>query len=297
MHAQQLRSGGVRRLSVNGPIYLALAVLAVATLAPLAWAVSSSLKSEAETWARPYSWIPRDWEFRNYRDVFAQAPLGRHFLNSMIYAAGQLAIAATVVPMAGYVLARKRFPGRDAIFVFILCLMIIPRQATVVHLFVLVKNFPLLGGNNLFGQGGRGLVDSFPGLILPRAADPFVIFVMRQFFWNLPRDLESAARIDGASEWRTYTNIMLPLALPGLSVLVIFTFEDAWNDFLWPLIVLYSERLYTVQIGLLQFQTDTGAFWNWLMAATVSVTVPMIVVFLVFQRYFFKGITFEGFTK
>ena len=165
------------------------------------------------------------------------------------------------------------------------------------HLFVLVKNFPLLGGNNLFGQGGRGLVDSFPGLILPRAADPFVIFVMRQFFWNLPRDLESTARIDGASEWRTYTNIMLPLALPGLNVLVIFTFEDAWNDFLWPLIVLYSERLYTVQIGLLQFQTDTGAFWNWLMAATVSVTVPMIVVFLVFQRYFFKGITFEGFTK
>ena len=116
-------------------------------------------------------------------------------------------------------------------------------------------------------------------------------------FWNLSCDLESAARIDGASEWRTYTNIMLPLALPGLNVLVIFTFEDAWNDFLWPLIVLYSERLYTVQIGLLQFQTDTGAFWNWLMAATVSVTVPMIVVFLVFQRYFFKGITFEGFTK
>ena len=243
MRAQQLRMGRLRRLGVNGPIYVALTILAVATLASLARAVSSSLKERAGDVGTALLLDPRAWEFRNYRDVFAQAPLGRHFLNSMIYAAGQLAIAATVVPMAGYVLARKRFPGRDAIFVLILCLMIIPRQATVVHLFVLVKNFPLLGGNNLFGQGGRGLVDSFPGLILPRAADPFAIFIMRQFFWNLPRDLESAARIDGASEWRTYTNIMLPLTVPGLSVLVIFTFEDAWNDFLWPLIVLYSERL------------------------------------------------------
>ena len=109
MRAQPLRVGRLGRLGVNGPIYLALAILAVATLAPLAWAVSSSFKSEQATWAPPYSWIPRDWEFRDYRAVFAQAPLGRHLLNSMIYAAGQLAIAATVVPMAGYVLARRRF--------------------------------------------------------------------------------------------------------------------------------------------------------------------------------------------
>ena len=165
--------------------------------------------------------------------------------------------------------------------------MIIPRQASGVHLFVLVRKFPLLGGNTCSVRAGAGWSTpspASPGLILPRSADPFVIFIMRQFFWNLPRDLESAARIDGASECRTYTNIMLPLAMPGLSVLVIFTFEDAWNDILWPLIVLYSERLYTVQIGLLQFQTDTGAFWNWLMAATVTVTVPMIIIFLVFQR-------------
>ncbi|HOV37499.1 MAG TPA: carbohydrate ABC transporter permease [Spirochaetales bacterium] len=274
-----------------------LILVAVAALVPFFWAVSSSLKSEEETFSRPFAWIPEAWAWENYIKIFERAPLARNMLNSMYYVCGQLILTLIIVPMAGYVLARKHFPGRDWIFVGILMLMVIPRQATVVHLFVLIKNFPLFGGNNILGQGGRGLVDTFTGLILPRAAEPMSIFIMRQFFWSMPKDLESAAKIDGANEWQTYRSIFLPLATAGMSVVIIFGFENAWNDFLWPLIVLYSKQKFTVQLGLLEFQSDTGALWAQLMAATVVVTVPMIALFLVFQRFFFKGISFEGVTK
>jgi multiple sugar transport system permease protein len=278
-------------------LYVLLALLAVVSLAPFLWALSSSLKSEAETFDHPYSWIPKSWDWLNYVRIFQRAPLGLHFFNTLIYGAGQVALALLIAPMAGYALARKSFPGRNAIFIFIIALMIIPRQATIVHLFVLIRNFPLAGGNNILGAGGKGLVDTFAGLILPRAVDPFSIFIMRQFFWSLPKDLESAARIDGATEWRTYWKIFFPMAAAGLSVIIIFSFEEAWNDFLWPLILLYDKAKYTVQLGLMEFRSDTGALWAQLMAATVVVSVPMVALFLAFQKYFFKGISFAGINK
>jgi len=270
-------------------IYILIIFFAVASILPFIWALSSSLKSETETVLRPYAWIPQDFAWENYVYIFNRAPLGLNFLNSIIYVLGQVLIAIIIVPMAGYALARKNFPGRHAIMMLIIILMIVPRQATLVHLFILIKNFPLAGGNNILGQGGSGLVDTYTGLILPRAAEPFAIFTMRQFFWNLPDDLESAAKIDGASEWRTYWNIFLPIAQAGISVVVIFTFGLAWNDFLWPLIVLFSKNKFPIQLGLLEFQSDTGALWAQLMAATVVATIPMIIIFYRLSKTVLQG--------
>jgi len=279
-------------------IYILIIFFAVASILPFIWALSSSLKSETETVLRPYAWIPQDFAWENYVYIFNRAPLGLNFLNSIIYVLGQVLIAIIIVPMAGYALARKNFPGRHAIMMLIIILMIVPRQATLVHLFILIKNFPLAGGNNILGQGGKRPRRYVHGASFYQvAAEPFAIFTMRQFFWNLPDDLESAAKIDGASEWRTYWNIFLPIAQAGISVVVIFTFGLAWNDFLWPLIVLFSKNKFPIQLGLLEFQSDTGALWAQLMAATVVATIPMIIIFIVFQKQFFKGITLEGVSK
>jgi multiple sugar transport system permease protein len=277
-------------------MYIVLTLLAIASLVPFAWAVSSSLKSEAETFNRPYAWIPQSWAWDNYVKIFQKVPFARFFVNTIIQVAGRLAMVLFVVPMAGYALARKQFPGRDLVFIAILSLMMIPRETTLVPLFVIAKNFPLLGGNNILGKGGTGMLNSYIGLIVPHAVSPFSIFMMRQFFWTLPENMEEAAKIDGASEWQIYWRIALPVAKPGLTALGIFAFQDAWNDFIWPLIILRSREMFTIQLGLQAFQDEVGALWAQLMAATVTVTIPIIIVFALFQKYFFQGISFAGLT-
>ena len=276
------------------PIYLVLVLIAIASLIPFAWALSSSLKSEAETFSRPYAWIPQSWAWDNYVKIFQKVPFERFFYNTIIQVIGRLSLVLCVTPMAGYVLARKEFPGRDLVFIGILSLMMIPKEATLVPLFVIAKKFPLLGGNNIFGDGGIGMIDKYIGLILPHAVSPFSIFMMRQFFWTMPDNLEEAAKIDGASEWQIYWKIAMPVAKPGLTALGIFAFQDAWNDFIWPLIILRSREMHTIQLGLQSFQDEVGSLWGLLMAATVTVTIPIIIVFAIFQKHFFQGISFAG---
>lgn len=281
-------------LVVRTVTYLFLTVIAVASVVPFAWSIVSSLKSQTEIFQQPYSWIPSAWAWRNYLEVFKEAPFGRFFLNTGIEVAGRVVIDVLAASMAGYALARKKFPGRDLIFFLVLALMMIPMEATVVPLFIIMKRFPFVGGNNILGIGGSGLVNTYTGLIIPFAVRPFDVFVMRQFFWSLPVSLEDAGRIDGASQWQMFYRIALPLARAGMVAVAIFAFEGAWNDFIWPLIIIRSKLMQTIQLGLQTFQSETNAHWQILMAGTVVILVPMLIVFVIFQRYFFRGFSFAG---
>jgi len=172
--------------------------------------------------------------------------------------------------------------------------MMVPGQVTMVPVFILLKRWPFMGGNDWLGIGGHGLLNSYTGLILPGAVGAFGIFLLRQFFMTLPRDLEDAARIDGCSEIGIYWRIILPLSAPALATLGIFTFTAAWNEFLWPLLIMSKDSMKTLQIGLQVFQTQYTTRWDLLMAGTVVVTLPVLVIFLLGQRYFTRGIALSG---
>jgi carbohydrate ABC transporter membrane protein 2, CUT1 family (TC 3.A.1.1.-) len=162
----------------------------------------------------------------------------------------------------------------------------IPVQVTLIPTFLMVKSFPLAGGNNIFGQGGTGLLNTYAGLVVPHIMSVFGVFIMRQFYMQFPRELSEAARIDGAREISIFTRIFLPLGKPAMSALAIFTFTQAWDDFLWPLVVTSDRNMRTLQLGLEVFKNRYTADWGPLMAATTVSILPVILIFVVFQRYF-----------
>ena len=179
--------------------------------------------------------------------------------------------------MAGYSLAKKRFPGRKAIFAIYISSMMIPTQVTLVPLYIIVAKF--------------GLVNTYAGLILPAISAPFGVFLMRQFMLSVPSEMLEAARIDGAGEFRTFMKIVLPISKPALAVLGIFTFVGQWNSFLWPLIITNTNEMRTLQAGLSLRQEEVPMQYSYLMAAATFAAIPMIIVFFSFQKYFLRGIT------
>jgi multiple sugar transport system permease protein len=261
---------------------------------PFLWMLSTSLKPESQIFRFPPVWIPGKWEWRNYRAAMEAAPFGRYFLNTAIFATAATISNLLFCSMAAYAFARLRFRGRDVLFILVLGTMMIPGQVTMVPVFIMLKHWPLAGGNNLLGAGGHGLLNSFTGLVLPGAVGAFGIFLLRQFFMTLPRELEDAARIDGCSEAGIYWRIILPLSRPALATLGIFTFTAAWNEFLWPLLIMSKDSMKTLQVGLQVFQTQYVTRWDLLMAGTVVVTIPVLIIFLAGQRYFTKGIALSG---
>ncbi|MGH2457981.1 MAG: carbohydrate ABC transporter permease [Chloroflexota bacterium] len=275
-------------------LHLCLILASLLMAAPFLWMVSTSLKPNDQIFAFPPQWIPRVWMWENYARAMAAAPFPLYFRNTGIYAGGVLVFQLTLCSMAGYAFARLPFPGRQAVFIAVLATMMVPGQMLLIPLFVMLKHVPLVGGNNLLGIGGNGWLDSFAGLIVPQAVTAFGIFLMRQFFLTLPAELGDAARIDGASEASIFWRIMLPLTKPALATLGIITFQGAWNDFLWPLIVTNSEGTRTLQLGLQVFEDQNNADWALLMAATTVVSVPVVVVFLIGQRYLVQGIALTG---
>jgi multiple sugar transport system permease protein len=275
-------------------LHLVLILGSLLMAAPFLWMISTSLKPDDQIYAFPPEWIPRVWMWANYANAVAAAPFPLYFRNTAIFAGGVLVGQLVLCSMAGYAFARLPFPGRQAVFIAVLGTMMVPSQMLLIPLFVMLKHVPLAGGNDLVGIGGNGWLDSFAGLIVPQAATAFGIFLMRQFFLTLPAELADAARIDGASEAQIYWRIMLPLTKPALATLAIITFQGAWNDFLWPLIVTNTEGTRTLQLGLQVFQDQNNADWALLMAATTLVSVPVIVVFLIGQRYLVRGIAMTG---
>jgi len=221
-----------------------------------------------------------DDTFSGFTALFQGTNIWRWFFNSA-YIAVVVTVGILIIDtMAGYVLAKKQFPGRNLIFWLIIATMMIPGQITLVPLFMMVQDF--------------GLMDTHWALILPDLAMVFGVFLMRQYMLSIPSELLEAARIDGASEWKTFWTIVVPLAKPALATLGIFTFMNVWNSFLWPIIVLNDADLYTLPVGLKTLQDQNLAIFKLLMSGAAVAAVPMIVVFIAFQKYFIKGLTLGG---
>lgn len=262
-------------------VYALLVAGAVFVLLPLYWMVSSSLKTNMHVFDYPPLWIPQPVEWGNYPALLSYMPFLTFAKNTLIIEAFVITGTLLSSSLAAYSFARLTWPGRDVVFVILLSVLMLPTFSTLVPSFILWQHLHA--------------IDTFLPLIVPAwFGNSFFIFLLRQFFRSIPRDLEEAARIDGASILRTFISIVLPLAKPALAVVAIFAFMGVWNDFLGPLIYLNSTDNLTLAVGLNLFLTTNGTRWELLMAASSIVVVPMIVIFFIFQRYFIEGIVLTG---
>jgi multiple sugar transport system permease protein len=274
--------------------YAVLAAVAIIMVLPFYWMFVTSLKPNQDIFSDPIRWIPERVTFEHYVKAFTLVPFGRYFLNSFAMAVMGVISNLILGSLAGYAYARMRFRGREGLFRLLLSSMLVPGIVTMIPTFIILKNFPLVGGNNVLGQGGFGFLNSYWAIVLPGAAGAFAVFFMRQFFRTLPDDLMDAARVDGASEFRIFWNIYLPLTGPALATLGIFTFQAGWNVFLWALIVFNDPNMSTVQMGLQSFSFNHQTDYGPLMAASVVVSLPVLLVFFFAQRYFTQSISFTG---
>ncbi|MEZ4732062.1 MAG: carbohydrate ABC transporter permease [Caldilineaceae bacterium] len=270
--------------------WLTLAGLAVLWLTPLVWMISTSLKTPQDLFG--FRWIPDPIAWYNYVDAFSFGMWDRWAINTVIITLISMAGVVFSSAMVAYSFARLRWPGRETVFKLVLATMMLPSVVTLIPQFILFARLPAFGI-----QGSAVWVNTFLPLTVPAfTANAFYIFLLRQFMRGIPSELTEAAKIDGAAELRVWWSIILPLSKPALAAIGIFAFQGAWQDFMGPLIYLQSERLYTLQIGLRQYEFAFGGSpaWNWLMAASLIVMLPVLVVFLLFQRYFIEGITITG---
>ena len=265
-------------------------VIALLYLVPLPWAVVTSLKTQAEAAAGFDLW-PANPSLNAYREIWNREDLSfvTFFKNSLILAASITAINLFLATLGGYAFARLRFPFREVLFVLVLGTLMIPDQLRLVPIFLMMIDFPITHWN-LTGTK-QGYV--FFGSSLALATN---LFLMRQYFLTIPKDYEEAAKLDGAGYFKTYARVMLPLAAPAVAAVAILTFQGTWNEFFWALILLGQgdSSQYTVQIGLAQFRFQYQALWPELMAAATLAIVPVLIVYLFFQRYFVAGVTAAG---
>jgi multiple sugar transport system permease protein len=285
--------------------YLLLTPLALLFVAPFAWLVSASFEPLTEIFSTPPHWLPSNPTLDGYKGFLnlgqltgAQRSQGHGdwiwFRNSL-FVAGSITILQTFFnALCAYCFAKRRFPGRNAIFVLFLATMMVPGQVTLIPNYLIIKHIPFFNGNNWMGQGGHGWIDSYWGLIMPGTVSAFGIFLLRQYMLSIPDDLLDAARVDGASEFRIFWSIVLPLCAPALAANAIFTFQGAWEDFFWPLIIINDPGHYTAPLGLALFVVKNQTSWNLLFAGSVIATLPMIVIFIIFQRQFIQGIAVTG---
>lgn len=273
-----------------GRIILALFLL-LATF-PLFVMLSVSLQDMGQIRSAGLSLLPDPVIWANYTRAMSSGPWVRYLLNSCWVAGMATAISLFINAMTGYAFARINFPFRRLLFILVLTGMMIPSQVTLVPLFVMIKEFPLAGGNNLFGKGGTGLVNTFTGLILPYAAGSFGVFMCRQFYVLFPAEIDEAAKIDGCTRFQAFIRIYLPLSTPVIGALAALKFTGAWNEYTWPLVMTDSgtDRITTVQLALTRFRNEGEIFWNQLMAATLVSTLVILVVFVALQRFFIAGL-------
>ena len=269
-----------RRILGKVLLHVVMYALAFITVAPFLWMVLTSFKELQDILTYPPKWIPEKFILSNFKNAFEAAPFGRYYFNSLFVAAtvtlGQLATCS----LAAYAFARIEFRGREVLFYLFLGTMMIPGQVIMIPSFLVLHWF--------------GWIDTYYALIVPGLASAFGTFLLRQFFLTIPRDLEDAARIDGCTRAGVLWRIILPLSRPALATLAVFTFMGVFNDFLWALIVVSSDEMKTVQLGLAIFRDRYQTDWGQLMAASVTATLPILLVFFVAQRHFIKGITLSG---
>lgn len=271
--------------------WLLLVGISILFIIPILWMISTSLKSPFELMQN--NWIPERLAWENYTQAFAFGMWGRWAVNTVIITLIGVVGMVMSCALVGYSFARLRWPGRNTMFGLVLATMMMPGVVLWIPQFIIFAKFPAFGL-----QGSQTWVNTFLPLVVPPilAGSSFNIFLMRQFMRGIPMSLSESAKIDGASELRIFWSIVLPLSKPALATVAIFTFQGAWQDFMGPLIYLQSERLYTLQLGLRQFEFAAGGApaWNWMMAASLVVMLPVLIVFLTFQQYFIEGISVTG---
>lgn len=282
------------RLLLVALAYLALIVTAVSMLVPFLWMVFTSFKPQDTIFQMPPVVFTTNYTAAHYVRALTRGNFDIYFKNSLIVAGMVTMLNLLICSMAGYAFARLRWRLRTFFFLIVLAVMMLPGLIALIPTFLIVKATPFAGGNNWLGQGGTGWLDSYPGLIVPMIGGGFYVFLLRQFFLTLPRELEDAGRVDGASEFAIFWRIMLPLSKPVLAVIAIFSFQAAWNEFLWPLVIVQSDRMRTIQLGLTLFQSQHRIDWGVLMAGTTIATAPTVALFLLAQRHFVQGIALTG---
>lgn len=277
---------------------LNMVLLLIATalvLFPFLWMVSLAF-TPAEAAFRDVKLWPDSPTLDNFVTALTVGNLGRAFLNSTLVALLSVLTNCLITVAAGYAFAHLPFRGSNVLFYVVIATAAIPVAVTLIPLFLMVSNFPLAGGNDLLGRGGSGLVDSLGGIAIPYLVGTMSIFLVRQFYKGMSPELSEAARIDGAGELRIFWSIFMPLSTPIIAVVAIFSFTGVWDDLLWPLVVSSSPQSQTVQLALTGFSQSGNIQYAALMAATIIVTVPVLLVFLLNQRHFISGLS-EGAVK
>lgn len=256
--------------------HVGIAITALVFLFPFFWMLSNALRPDREVFAMPPRLLPSVIQWFNFVAAWRYLPFGRFFLNSAFVAASVTVIVLVVSSLSGYAFARLKFPGRGGLFIVYLATLMVPQAVIVIPLFLMM--------------GAFDWVDTYQGLIVPVAFSSFGTFLLRQFFLTIPQELEDAARIDGASHMRILLTIFLPLSLPALGLLALFTFTGQWNSFLWPLIAVNTTDHATLPLGLTMFQGQQGTQWNYMMAGAAISMVPGLLLTILMHRYIFKSI-------
>ena len=272
---------GRRSRTLRVAAWIATALAALTMAGPFLWMALTSLMGQLEVFAYPPQILPESPRWENYSGALTAQPFARFFLNSTVFAVcvvfGQLVTAAT----AGYAFARLDFRGRDKLFLIFLSTMMVPAVVVLIPRFLLIDKL--------------GWVDTYQGIISTELVSVWGIFLMRQYFRTVPRELEEAARIDGAGPWRIFWSVSLPLAKPALATLGLFAFIDAWKNLLWPLLATRSMDMRVIEVGIAAFHSTYEVNWPYQMAAGVTAVLPILILFLFTQRYFVRGIRMEGF--
>jgi multiple sugar transport system permease protein len=277
-HALTRRS--VRRVAPRALLYVLLVIGGLAMLFPFAWMVSTSLKPDVAVFRTPPQLIPKPFQPSNYSTVVDIVPVWRFLINSVLVAVVSTTLQVGTSAMAAYAFARIKVRGSGALFMVYLTTLMVPFQVTIVPLFVEMKYLHF--------------VNSYPGLIAPSVASAYGTFLLRQAFLSLPAELEEAAFVDGASHWTVFTRIVLPLVRPALATFAVLSFIGSWNSFLWPLVIINSQNLMTLPVGLSNLQGEHLTAWNLVMAgATISV-VPILLVYLLAQKQIVRGFVLSG---
>lgn len=265
------RSRSLYLIAIYGILFLAVAV----SMLPFLYVISSSLKDSVALFSYPPEWIPAHPTLDNFRSLLTDYPFVRWTINSLVVASSVTLIKVVIDSMAGYAFAKMSFPGKDALFLLVLMTLMVPFAATLIPLFIIVRDLKL--------------TNTYLGLILPALANPIGIFMMRQFIESLPGDLENAARLDGCSEWQIFTRVILPLMRPGLVVLGVFLFMNQWTSYLWPLVIGTKQEMFTLTVGVQSLRALFSVDWGVLSAGAVLSMLPLVLVFIFLQRYFIAG--------
>lgn len=269
-----------RRSLSHSLVYALIFVALVITLVPIWWMVSTSFKAPDNVFTTPIRWFPESLRFSNYASALTARPFGIYFLNSLFAASASVVVTVLLSSAAGYSFSKFHYPGRDLLFVFVLSTLMIPFEIIALPLYLQVHSW--------------GWLNTYAGLILPTSLFAIGIFIMRQFIMGIPNDLIDSARIDGAPEPKILTMVIWPLSAPAMAAVSIFTFVFTWNSYLWPLLVITRDEMRTLPLGMALFENQLNVSYNRVMAVAVFGALPLVIMFMLFQRHFIRGVSLTG---